>query len=390
MVTSMNSDKHWKHSKIAGIVIVLFLLYLVVHHFTKPKPPGLPTPIVAVQKPVLAEMAEYVTQTGTTVALNSVNLVARVEGYLEQIEFTDGTFVKKGKELFVIQPKPYLEQLKEAQASVAAQKAAYVYAKSEHARQQRMYRENATSLNNVEKWSAKMQEAEAEVAKAIANEEIAAINYSYTHVLAPFDGRIGRHLVDAGNLVGNGKATELATIDQVDTLYVYFNLNELDLLKLRKAAREQGLTAKNLNQVIVDVNLQNETGYHHKATLDFINTGLNASTGTMEIRALLDNKNHLFVPGLFVQVRVPVTKPQKQLTVPDTAIQYDQIGPYLFVVDNHNTVVLKRVTLGGMEQGMRAVVKGLDAQDKVIVGGLQNATPGNKVQPQEQKSTPPG
>ena len=387
MVNRMNFDRNSKQVKIGIVIGILFLLYLVVHHFSKSTPPAIPLPAVIVQKPVVAEMAEYVTQTGTTVAFNSVNLVARIEGYLESIEFTDGTLVKKGTELFVIQPQPYLEKLKAAQATVAAYKAAYAYDKSEYARQKRMYKENATSLNNVEKWLAKSQESEAQVNKATADEAIAAINYSYTHVSAPFDGRIGRHLVDVGNLVGNGKATDLATIEQIDTLYVYFNLNELDLLKLRKAALARGFKPQDINKVTVDVNLQNETGFNHKAKLNFINTGLNAATGTMELRALLDNKDHIFVPGLFVQVRVPITKPKKQLTVPDTSVLYDQIGPYLLVVDNNNVVVLKRVSLGSVQEGMRAITKGLDGQDRVIIGGLQNATPGNKVQIQDQKKT---
>ena len=162
MVIRMNFDRNSKQVKIAGIVI-LFLIYIVVHHFTKNKSPELPVPVVLIQKPLIAEMAEYITQTGTTVALNSVNLVARIEGYLDAIEFVDGSFIKKGKELFVIQPEPYMEQLKAAQATVAAQKANFAYAKAEHARQQRMYRQNATSLNNVEIWDAKMHEAKAEV-----------------------------------------------------------------------------------------------------------------------------------------------------------------------------------------------------------------------------------
>jgi RND family efflux transporter MFP subunit len=382
----MNFDKNSKEVRIAGIVLGILLLMYLVHHFTKSNAPTIPTPVVAIQKPIVTEMAEYVTQTGTTVALNSVNLVARIEGYLNSIEFTDGTFVKKGKELFVIQPEPYMEQLKAAQATVAAQKADYAYTKSEYARQQRMYKENATSLNNVESWFAKMHESEAEVAKDIANAEIATINYSYTHIAAPFDGRIGRHQVDIGNLVGNGKATTLATIEQIDTLYVYFNLNEIDLIKLRKSARAKGFKPEDINQIPVEIKMQNAKEYDRKATLNFVNTGLNASTGTMELRAILENKDYLYVPGLFVQVRIAITKPTKQLTVPDTAILYDQIGAYLLVVDENKVVVLKRVELGSVEQGMRAIVKGLNAQDKVIVGGLQNATPGNKVDPQEQKS----
>ena len=190
------------------------------------KGPEIPAPKVVVQQPQWREMVEYVTQTGTLVAYNSVDLVARIEGYLDAIKFTDGSFVKKGQPLFVIQPEPYFEQLKAAQATVAAQKAYNVYVKSEYARQKKMYTQQATSLNNVEKWLAKTEESDAEIAKAVANEAIAAINYSYTHVEAPFDGRIGRHLVDVGNLVGNGVATNLANIEQIDPIYAYFNLNE--------------------------------------------------------------------------------------------------------------------------------------------------------------------
>lgn len=388
MVISMNyynKFQNLKPSHKVGVVLAtLLVLYFIVHHFNKSGPPPIPVPMVGVQNPVLTEVVEYVTQTGTTVALNSVDLVARIEGYLDKINFVDGTNVKKGQLLFVIQPEPYWEQLKAAQATVAAQTAVQVYNNSEYARQKRMYKDNATSLNDVEKWLAKTQEIAAEIDKAKANEVNAQINYSYTHVLAPFDGRMGRHLVDVGNLVGNGKATDLATIQQINTLYVYFNLNEIDLLRLREAARAQGLGPKDINQVQVDIKLQTENDYKHKATLDFVNTGLNASTGTMELRAVLDNKDNIFVPGLFVQVRIAITKPSKQLTIPDTAILYDQIGPYLLLVDQDNKVALTRVELGSINQGMRTILKGLNAKDRVIVNGLQNASPGNKVDVQNQ------
>jgi RND family efflux transporter MFP subunit len=222
------------------------------------------------------------------------------------------------------------------------------------------------------------------VAKPLANLDIARINYGYTHIVAPSDGRIGRHLVDIDNLVGNGAATNLATIEQIDPIYVYFNLNELDLLKLRKAARAQGVTAKEIKQVPVQVSLQNQTGYQFEGKLDFINTGLNASTGTMEFRALLPNKKNTLVPGLFVQVRIAITQAAPQLTIPDTAVLYDQIGAYVLTTDSQNIVVLKRVELGSVEQGNRAVLKGLNAQDNVIINGLQNATPGNPVAPQSE------
>lgn len=373
------SMKHEKKLIIKTVIITilaLILLNVLWHYFTKPKIQAPPSPSVVVQKPQLLPITDYITQTGTVVAYNAVNLVARIEGYLQSIEFTDGTLVKKDKELFVIEPKPYLEKLKGAQASVTVQKASYAYTKAEYARQKRMYTQNATSLNTVEKWAAQTEETYAEIEKATANAEVAAINYSYTHVHAPFDGRIGRHLVDVGNLVGNGKATDLATIQQIAPIYVYFNLNELDLIKVRTAARSHGFKASDLNQIPVYVRMQNESKFLHEGKLDFVNTALNASTGTMEFRAVLTNKDYALLPGLFVQVRIPIGKPTPQLSVPDLAVQYDQISPYLLVVDNDNKVLLKRVELGALEQGMRAISKGLEAKDNVIISGLQNAIPG--------------
>jgi len=381
VVMNMNIEIHRiTRKQIMIVVIVLILFYFFIHLILKPKAPTFPIPKVVVQQPQWKDVVDYVTQTGTLVAYNSVDLVARVEGYLDAIEFVDGSFVKKGKELFVIQPEPYMEQLKAAQAEVDVQKALYTYAKSEYDRQKRMYKQNATSLDNVEKWMAKTEETTAEIAKAVANEQIAAINYSYTHIQAPFDGRIGRHLVDLENLVGNGVATNLATIEQINPIYAYFNLNELDLIKLRIAASARGFKSSDLNQIQAFVKLQNETTFKHIGRLDFANTGLNASTGTLEFRAIFNNEDYALLPGLFVQVRIPVTAPQKKLTLPDSAILYDQIGAYVLIVDANNIVQLKRIELGTEDQGVRSITQGLTDKDRVIVSGLQFATPNNKVE----------
>jgi RND family efflux transporter MFP subunit len=382
----MEQVKKEKLIKLAQVgLALLFVVDLIVHYRAMHHVTQLPTPVVIVQNPKRLSMAEHITQTGNMVAYNAVNLVARVEGYLDAIKFTDGTMVKKGQPLFVIEQAPYQAKLREANASVKVQQAAYAYAKAEYARQLRMYKENATSLNNVEKWLAQQEEAAAEVDKALANADIASINYSYTEVSAPFDGRIGRHLVDVGNLVGNGVATQLATVEQLDPIYVYFNLNELDFMKLRALARARGYDSKRIRQVPVEISF-NGSGFNYKGNLDFVNTGLDSSTGTMEFRALMPNKTKDLVPGLFVQVRVETTASSMQLTVPNTAVLYDQIGPYLLVVDTDNKVVLKRVVLGSVEAGQQAITKGLVAEDKVIVSGLQNATPGNLVAPQYEKN----
>lgn len=190
----MNSQN--KQNLVKTVAIGLFgivFVYLVYDHFSRTQVATPAPPVVIVQKPKLVNMGQYVTQTGNTVAFQSVDLVARIEGYLDSIKFTDGAFVKKNQELFIIEPEPYLEQLRAAEATVAAQKANYAYAKSEYARQQRMYKQNATSLNSVEKWKAKVEEAQAGVDKSEADAKNAAITYGYTHVSAPFDGRMGRH-----------------------------------------------------------------------------------------------------------------------------------------------------------------------------------------------------
>lgn len=374
---------NWKNTSLSLFVKLALgglLVYALASIIWPKKSIQIPIIKVGVQKPIAREITEYVTQTGNVVAYNSVDLVARVEGYLDTISFTDGSFVKQGTPLFIIQPEPYLEKLKEAQATVAAQNASHAYAKSEYARQQRMYKENATSLNSVESWLARTEETQADVYKAIANEEIAKINYSYTHISAPFDGRIGRHQVDIGNLVGNGAATVLANIEQISPIYVYFNLNELDLITLRKAARRKTITPDELKKIPVFVRMQNESEFKHEGHLDFVNTGLNASTGTIEFRAILENSDYALLPGLFVQVRIPTTNPQTMLTVPETAILYDQSGPYILTLDKDNMVKLTRITLGTADRGYIPVSQGLDPDDKVIIRGLQFATPGHKVE----------
>lgn len=376
----MDENSKTKPKKFLFWGAVLVVLVLLVWSTFKPQNlQPLPPSEVIIQRPLLEKRAEYITQTGNTVAYNSVDLVARIEGYLESVNFVDGSFVKKGQVLFVIEPKPYLEKVTEAQATITAEKASLAYAEAEYARQQQMYKENATSLNNVQKWLAQKEKSQADVDKAIANGVEADINYSYTHVLAPFDGRIGRHLVDPGNLVGNGKATDLATLEQISPIYVYINLNELDLLKIRAAAREHGLKPAEINKVPAYVGLQNQDNFPYEGKLDFVNTGLNSSTGTLEFRVLLANKDFALLPGLFVQVRIPISKPTPQLTIPDTAVQYDQIGAYVLTVNKDSVVELTRVTLGSVDQGRRTILTGLSSSDAVIVDGLQNATPGSPV-----------
>lgn len=363
--------------KIIGVFLVLLATGCGSNNEKPPAPP------VVVSHPARAQVTNYLTETGNTVAYNSVDLVARVSGYLDSVNFKDGSIVKKNSLLFVIQPQPYKDQVNEAQATLTADIAEYNYDKVEYQRQLTMYKQNATSQADVQKWLSTRDSAAAAVDGAKANLNNAKITYSYTHVLAPFDGRIGRHLVDPGNLVGNGAATKLATIEQIDPMYVYFNINELDLLKLRQMARAAGFKPSQINQIPIYVGLQNEEGFPHEGHLDFANTGLDASTGTIQMRGILSNKDYLLLPGLFVNVRIALGAPSSHLTLPDTAVLYDQIGAYVFTVDKNNIVVQQRVKTGSTEANRIAIVDGLKADDRVIIDGIQNATPGDAVTPTE-------
>ncbi len=378
----MDSVKAERFKKITRIILIILLMINLIHYYNaKYRTVKVPPPTVQVAHPLSIPMSEYVTQTGNTVAFNAVDLVARVEGYLDEINFSDGSFIEKGKTLFLIEPEPYLAKLKEAKAGLVAQEAIHTYDALEYARQKRMYKQNATSLSNVQKWLAKSEASTAEVEKAKEKVVIAKINYSYTRVKAPFDGRIGRHLVDKANLVGHGVATILATMEQLNPIYVYFNLNEIDLIALRAAIKAQDIDEKVIKQVPVEINLPTGEDYKFKGKLDFINTGLNASTGTLEFRALLPNNTLVLLPGLFVQIKIALGSPVPRLTVPDTALQYDQVGPYLLLIDKTNHVVLKRVVLGPLENGIRAISSGIEKNDNIIIKGLQSASEGNLVHP---------
>jgi membrane fusion protein, multidrug efflux system len=348
-----------------------------------------PPPSVSVSQPVRQTVTDLIEVSGNTQASNSVNLVARVEGYLRSVDFADGSFVKKGDLLFVIEPEPYEAQVQLQEATVAQQQATLAQASEEYARQQRLIQQNATSQAQVENWRAQQGTAQAAVDEANANLEIAKINLGYTRVVAPFDGRMGRHLVDPGNLVGAGSPTQLATIEQLAPIYVYFNVDESDVLRVRAGMRAAGRTLADMGPVMLGVGLQNETGYPHEASLDFIDSDIDQSTGTLQVRGSIANKDYVFLPGMFVRVRVPVGTTPDALLVPDRALGIDQRGHYLLLVDADDEVEQRPVQIGALVDSMRVITEGLGAADRVVVDGIQRAIPGSKVQPKEVALTPP-
>jgi RND family efflux transporter MFP subunit len=326
-----------------------------------------PPPPVTIAKPVRGTVTDYFLATGNVAAAQSVDLVARVEGYLRSVNFTDGSIVKAGQLLFVIEPEPY-------QAKLASYEAQMQNAKSEYERQLRMIKENATSQANVEKWRSQLQQAEAAVT-------LAKIDLGYTRITAPYDGRIGRHLIDPGNLVGVGSSTKLATLEQVNPVYIYFSVNERDVQRIRAQAREHGLPNNSPPKLPVYAGLQIESGYPHEGMLDFASTGLDTGSGTLQARAVLANADRVLLPGMFVRLRVPIASAPGGMLVPDRIVSTDQAGPYVLTVDASHHVVQQRVEVGAVQDGMRVIRSGLDPQADVIVDGVQNAVPGNLVTP---------
>ncbi|WP_310204568.1 efflux RND transporter periplasmic adaptor subunit [Ancylobacter sp. 3268] len=342
-----------------------------------------PPPKVTVTTPVEQPVIRYLELTGNTATINTVDLVARVEGFLMSIDYKDGATVKKGDRLFLIQQDTYQANLDQAKASLASANAQLTNAQAEYQRQSTLGQQDFSSQAVVDKARAARDQAQAAVDSAKANLEVATINLGYTTVVAPFDGIVTRHLADVGQLVGHSEPTKLATIVQMDPIYAYFNLSENQVLRIKQALAEAGRTIEQVKEIEIDIGLQNEDGYPHKGRLDYVSPEVDPSTGTLLVRALFDNKDLSLLPGLFARVRVPVQRLPKALLVADTAIGAAQQGSYVLVVDKDNVVAQKVVTTGQLVGSYRVIESGLAAGDKVVVGGIQRAVPGSKVDPEE-------
>jgi membrane fusion protein, multidrug efflux system len=339
-----------------------------------------PPPKVTVSQPVTQPVTDYLEFTGNTQAINTVQLKARVEGYLEKVFFRDGDRVKKGQLLFLIQQNTYEAKLKQAEAEILSQKAKLFHAQTEYARFTKLVTQKAAAQTDVDNWLYQRDAAQAAVMSAEAQRDLAQLNLSYTKVTSPFDGRIGRRLKDPGNLVGAGEATLLADVDQIDPLYVYFTMNERDLLDVTKDTK-QTVDAVIRKDIPLYLGLANESDYPHQGHLDFASISLNATTGTLTLRGIFPNPQGMMLPGLFAKLRVPVTHDKSALLVPSAAIGYDQIGPYLLAVDDKNVVQRRGVKLGTEVKDLTVITEGLQPQEWVITNGLLLAIPGKQVTP---------
>lgn len=345
-----------------------------------------PPPRVTVANPVEQKVTRYFEATGNTAAVNSANLVARVQGFLTEIAYQDGAFVKKGTHLFTIEPEPYQLKLQQAQASEAASQATVTQTQADFERQQELVQRQAASKAAYDTSVANRDNAKARLLQAQADTKQAQINLDYTKVVAPFDGVVTARQVSKGELVGSGGTQVLATIVQLDPIYVNFNASERDVLHVRDMLYKRGQRAADLLGTEVEAALQTDVGYPHKGKLDYIAPAANQGTGTLAARAELPNASRLMLPGFFVRIRVPLEE-TPALLVPSVALGADQAGRYVLTVGGDNTVEQRKVEIGPAVGEMTVIERGLKAEDRVIVAGLLRAVPGQKVEPQTQTAS---
>jgi RND family efflux transporter MFP subunit len=341
-----------------------------------------PPPKVTVATPAQRSVTTYLQATGNSAAVNSADLVARVAGFVDAINYKDGDLVKKGAELFTIEPESYALKLKQSQAAEQSAKATLKQTQADYQRQADLAKSGTASKQALDNATTNRDTAQANVQQAEVNTKLAAINLGYAHVTAPFDGIVTARKVSIGAYVGGGSPTVLATIVELNPIYVNFNIDEKDVLRIRAEIRRRGLTPADLKKVVVEVGLQTEEGYPHQGTLDYASPTVDASTGTLAARAILQNPKDVLLPGMFVRVRIPTDKVDNALLVPDEALGSDQAGRYLLVVNKDNVVEQHKVEVGQLEGTLRVIEKGIAPTDRVIVNGLLRAVPGQKVEPQ--------
>jgi RND family efflux transporter MFP subunit len=297
---------------------------------------------------------------------------------VQAIGYSDGQFVKKGTSLFTIEPEPYKLKVDAAKAAVTSAQATLTQAQAEYQRQADLVQKQVSTQANYDKALASRDSAQGDLQSDQANEQQAEINLSYTDVTAPFDGIVSARQVSIGQLVGASSPTVLATIVQLDPIWVNFTASERDVLTIRATLAKTGRTTADLLGYTVDVGLQTETGYPHQGKLDYVAPTVDPSTGTLAARAVLENPDRTLLPGFFVRVRI-AGKPQPALLVPDVAIGSDQGGRYVLVVNKDDEVEQRKVETGQLVGDLRVIENGLTKDDRVVVGGIMRAIAGQKV-----------
>ena len=323
--------------------------------------------------PLSQDIRSFATFDGVVDPYLTVNLDARVKGYLTKIGFVDGSMVKKDDLLFVIEQEPYIQEVK-------LKKAIYDEAKIEYTRQKSLLKENATSQAAVDKALSQYQQAD-------ANLTLAKINLGYTEIRAPFDGLMGRHLLDVGTYLDTStKGVQLATIQQISPIYVYFSINEREFLKFQKGLEQKNEEYRSeVNALPVFAGLQDEKGFPHEGVLDYAANLISTETGSLQLRGIFKNADYQLIPGLYARVMAQYGEPRQALLVPNTAVMNDQVGNYVYVLDETKRAQRQDISLGQRFEKYVEVTKGLTATSQVVINGFINLSVNQEANPKEVK-----
>jgi RND family efflux transporter MFP subunit len=356
-----------------------------------PKQAAPPPPAVTVANPQKQTVTDYDEYVGRFVAVDSVEIRARVSGYLDKVRFKDGQIVKQGDPLFTIDRRPFETSLAQVRATLAQARANLAYAESDLGRASQLVRDRTITEQSFEQRTQAKRVAEASVQAQEAAVRQVELDLQFTELKAPVAGRIGDRRVSEGNLVTGGtggNTTLLATIVSIDPIRFEFTFDEASFLRYERLGKEGKDIVSRGAGVEVTVKLIDEPDFIHKGKMDFVDNVIERASGTIRGRALLANPAGVFTPGMFGRVRVPGSPPYEALLLPDTAIGSEQVRKFVLVVDGESVARIKYVVLGQLVGNLRVIKEGVAADDRVIVNGLMRARPGTKVAPQEQGAAP--
>ena len=351
-----------------------------------------PPPTVTVAKPIKRTVFDFDEYVGRFTAINSVEVRARVSGYLDKLHFKDGQLVKQGDLLFTIDKRPFQNTLDQARANLVQAQSNVAYTEADYTRGQALVRDKTITDQTFEQRAQAFRNAKASVTANEAAVRQAELDLEFTELRAPVNGRIGDRRVSPGNLVTggtSGNTTMLATIVSIDPIYFEFTFDEASYLRYERLAKKGEDIASRNASVQVALKLIDESDFDHEGRMDFVDNVIERATGTIRGRAVFANPSEVFTPGMFARVRVPGSPPYEGLLVPDIAVGTEQARRYVVVVDDQDTARIKYVTLGQLtSDNLRVIKEGLGPDDRVVVNGLMQARPGTKVHAEEQGTKP--
>jgi RND family efflux transporter MFP subunit len=342
-----------------------------------------PLPVM-VSHPVERDVTDYADFTGRTAAVDSVEVRARVSGYLDTVNFKEGALVKKDDKLFEIDPRPYRAELARAKGTVAQIDARVRRLERDYHRAKNLIVRGAVGQEEYDRYEADYREAVASLDIAKANRDLAELNVEYAKVTTPVSGRVSRYVVTVGNLIqagDQGVGTLLTTIVSVDPMYAYFDVDEHTALRVRQLVREGKADSPRDGGFPVSLGLANEEGHPHQGTVNFVDNQVNPKTGTIRLRGVFPNKDQVLLPGLFARVRTPIGRPHRALLVSERALDTDQGQKILYVVNDENEVEIRPVRLGALHNGLREIADGLKQGERMVIEGMQHVRPGVTVEP---------